>query len=86
MRKQLSRLEAKLDAICGDGSGKRKPLQQYSTLDEAGVWNRLAAKCMQCIVVAVDIYYLLSGADPGFCEGGFEWGFVDSLKGTFEQK
>ena len=22
------------------------------------------------------------GADPGFCEGGF----VDSLKGTFEQK
>ena len=27
-----------------------------------------------------------SGADPGFCEGGFERGFVDSLKGTFEQK
>ena len=27
-----------------------------------------------------------TGADPGFCEGGFEWGFVDSLKGTFEQK
>ena len=26
------------------------------------------------------------GADPGFCEGGFEGGFVDSLKGTFEQK
>ena len=25
-------------------------------------------------------------ADPGFCEGGFERGFVDSLKGTFEQK
>ena len=29
---------------------------------------------------------LFSGADPGFCEGGFERGFVDSLKGTFEQK
>ena len=28
----------------------------------------------------------ISGADPGFCEGGFEGGFVDSLKGTFEQK
>ena len=28
----------------------------------------------------------LSGADPGFCEGGFEGGFVNSLKGTFEQK
>ena len=28
----------------------------------------------------------VSGADPGFCEGGFERGFVDSLKGTFEQK
>ena len=27
-----------------------------------------------------------AGADPGFCEGGFEGGFVDSLKGTFEQK
>ena len=27
-----------------------------------------------------------SGADPGFCEGGFERGFVDSLKGIFEQK
>ena len=26
------------------------------------------------------------GADPGFCEEGFEGGFVDSLKGTFEQK
>ena len=29
---------------------------------------------------------IFSGTDPGFCEGGFEWGFVDSLKGTFEQK
>ena len=28
----------------------------------------------------------LPGADPGFCEGGFEGGFVNSLKGTFEQK
>ena len=28
----------------------------------------------------------ISGADPGFCEDGFERGFVDSLKGTFEQK
>ena len=27
-----------------------------------------------------------TGADPGFCEGGFEGGFVNSLKGTFEQK
>ena len=27
-----------------------------------------------------------AGADPGFCEGGFKGGFVDSLKGTFEQK
>ena len=24
------------------------------------------------------------GANPGFCEGGFERGFVVSLKGTFE--
>ena len=31
-------------------------------------------------------YAINSGADPGFCEGGFERGFVDSLKGTFEQK
>ena len=28
----------------------------------------------------------VAGEDPGFCEGGFERGFVDSLKGTFEQK
>ena len=28
----------------------------------------------------------IPGADPGFCEGGFEGGFVDSLKGTFDQK
>ena len=27
-----------------------------------------------------------AGADPGFCEGGFEREFIDSLKGTFEQK
>ena len=31
-------------------------------------------------------YYTVAGVDPGFCEGGFERGFVDSLKGTFEQK
>ena len=34
----------------------------------------------------VTVVYGWSGADPGFCEGGFEGGFVDSLKGTFEQK
>ena len=32
------------------------------------------------------IVHINPGADPGFCEGGFERGFVDSLKGTFEQK
>ena len=36
--------------------------------------------CLLCIL------HITSGADPGFCEGGFERGFVDSLKGTFEQK
>ena len=29
---------------------------------------------------------VITGADPGFCEGGFVREFVDSLKGTFEQK
>ena len=32
------------------------------------------------------VYAGKPGADPGFCEGGFERGFVDCLKGTFEQK
>ena len=32
------------------------------------------------------VFLSIPGADPGFCEGGFEGGFVNSLKGTFEQK
>ena len=32
------------------------------------------------------VFKQVPGADPGFCEGGFEGGFVDCLKGTFEQK
>ena len=37
-------------------------------------------------VLRLTVPIICSGADPGFCEGGFERGFVDSLKGTFEQK
>ena len=33
---------------------------------------------------SIEIHSTYSGADPGFCEGGFEGGFVDSLKGTFD--
>ena len=47
--------------------------------------------CSSCNVVTsrpctVQKSVVDTGADPGFCEGGFEQGFVDSLKGTFEQK
>ena len=50
---------------------------------------------MPLITVSSRAYYendfkqpciITAGADPGFCEGGFEGGFVNSLKGTFEQK
>ena len=34
----------------------------------------------------LNVVFRKAGADPGFCEGGFEGGFVDCLKGTFEHK